>query len=77
MMEILITKIDATINAILKQGLFELVDLNKVEIHEILFVEMDTESDQNNEMMVILIMEMDAVINLMLRQGINVLVDLH
>ena len=55
----------------------ELADLHQVEIHEILFVEMDTESNQNNEIMQILIMEMDAVINGMLRQGINVFVDLH
>ena len=68
---------DATINAILKQGLFELVDLHQVEINEVLFMEMDTESNRNNEMMQILIMEMDAVINVMLRQSINVLVDLH
>ena len=55
----------------------ELADLHQVQIHEILFVEMDTESNQNNQMMLILIMEMDAVINGMLRQGINVFVDLH
>ena len=55
----------------------ELADLYQVQIHEILFVEMDTESNQNNQMMQILIMQMDAVINVMLRQGINVFVDLR